>query len=642
MLFAFPLIASAQSADLSMSITTSATGYNIGLVMPYILTIKNNGTNTTTNVKAQIVLPAGLGVESANATPGTYSISTNIWNVGSISAGSTKTLLLSCTATTGGLKKVFAQVIASGLTDPDSSPNNNATTNPVEDDEFAWTAEALQVDMELSGTIAPGSSTAPALNENVTFSITIINKGASKGTNTKVRCILPNGMQHVSASVPIGEFLSQYRVWYIGDLVPNVPYTMTLTAKMVQQGTLVYEPEVRVCNQPDLDSEPSNYVTTEDDMAHITVNVGAATKRVDLALSMSANKSTYSGGDTLTYIFALNNNAGDTTASSVKIKAVLPAGDTYVSATGGTYSASTGIFTLPNILVGNTHTCTLRIIVNGTATHTFFAQVYTATPYDKDSSPNNNTSNVPNEDDEAKHVLTYVSPSTSIDLQLQLTSASPTYQIYTNVVFTATITNNSTTTATNVVVSLPYPPNFVYSSSSATLGTYNNYYYQWQIATLNPGQTASMTLAVFALAGGVPVHAFAQVQSANQIDVDSSPGNDTNQTADEDDEALCNVSPQVNMIGLNADNQAIGLQIAKIYPNPTIDMVELGIDSPTETPAEVQLFDAYGRMIQSSKLQLYEGGNTTTLDLSRLPMGIYYGIVSIAGHQIASQPIVKI
>ena len=78
----------------------------------------------------------------------------------------------------------------------------------------------------------------------------------------------------------------------------------------------------------------------------------------------------------------------------------------------------------------------------------------------------------------------------------------------------------------------------------------------------------------------------------------------------------------------------------KVYPNPFAD--ELHIELPNEqlmiVPISVKIFDPLGRLVFSQELGGLQDG---TINLSSLPLGLYYISVEIRGQRF-SKPIVKI
>ena len=82
---------------------------------------------------------------------------------------------------------------------------------------------------------------------------------------------------------------------------------------------------------------------------------------VNLNLAMTADKTTVSSGQNITYTLTLT-NSGTNTATNVQVKDRLPAGVNFVSATpsSGTYNSTTGVWTLPSVAAGAQ---TLTIVV---------------------------------------------------------------------------------------------------------------------------------------------------------------------------------------------------------------------------------------------------------------------------------------
>ena len=73
------------SADVQLSKTTSNAAPNVGQKYNYTVTAKNNGPNTATGVVVKDVIPSGLTYNSYTASQGTYTSTTGIWNIGTLS-----------------------------------------------------------------------------------------------------------------------------------------------------------------------------------------------------------------------------------------------------------------------------------------------------------------------------------------------------------------------------------------------------------------------------------------------------------------------------------------------------------------------------------------------------------------------------
>lgn len=129
-----------QRADLSLSKTVSNSSPTNGGTITYTLTATSANspasTATATGITVQDTLPAGFSFVSASGT-GTYNSGTGVWSVGSLAPGGNASITITGTVTaTSGTVTNVAQISASSLTDPDSTPNNGVTS----EDDYASVA----------------------------------------------------------------------------------------------------------------------------------------------------------------------------------------------------------------------------------------------------------------------------------------------------------------------------------------------------------------------------------------------------------------------------------------------------------------------------------------------------------------------
>jgi len=128
-------------------------------------------------------------------------------------------------------------------------------------------------------------------------------------------------------------------------------------------------------------------------------------------------------------------------------------------------------------------------------------------------------------------------PLSNPDLALQLEANQPTLSLYQYVTFTLTIKNEGSAIATGVEVHWPSNGNLPFHDQTVSDGTFNHWDGRWILGTLPAGEQASIVLTLFTLSTDeIPV--FAQVAFHNEVDVDSTPGNNTTNIPSEDDEAL--------------------------------------------------------------------------------------------------------
>ncbi len=373
--------------DLSLTKTVNNSTPNVGDNVTFTITVTNSGPDDATGVAVTDVLPSGLTFVSANASQGSYASGTGIWTVGNIDNGENATLTIVATVTTIGAKTNTAEVTAADQADPDSTPGNN---NPDEDDQASVVVTPQQIDLSLTKTV---DNATPAVGDNVTFTITVSNAGPDDATGVVVTDLLPTGLTFVSADESVGTYVSGTGVWTIGELDSGASATLTIVATVASSGSKVNTAEVTAADQADPDSTPGNNNPDEDDQASVTVTPGA----IDLQLSKTVNSTTPTVGSNVTFTITVS-NSGPANATGVTVQDVLPTGLTFVSSTAstGSYSAATGLWTVGNLNSGASATLQIVATVTGTTAITNSAEVADADQEDADSTPGNND---PSEDD---------------------------------------------------------------------------------------------------------------------------------------------------------------------------------------------------------------------------------------------------
>ncbi len=148
-------------------------------------------------------------------------------------------------------------------------------------------------------------------------------------------------------------------------------------------------------DEPGDPSGPAQYIGLSD----FTFQA-AGTPISDLSLSKSVSNTTPVNGSTINYTLNLTNN-GPVAETNVLVQDILPAGFSFTGATGfGSYSTGTNLWTVPNIASGQT----LSISITGTVTApagvtiTNFAEVFSQTNFDTDSTPGNGSTNEDDDD----------------------------------------------------------------------------------------------------------------------------------------------------------------------------------------------------------------------------------------------------
>jgi len=496
------------SANLSLTHTADNPAPNVGDTIRLTVMVNNAGPDIATGVAAAVILPPGLTFASAAPSQGTFSSATGRWDIGSINPSANATLNLFATVTTIGAKSIRAEVIESNQVDPNSTPGNNVET---EDDQQTIMITPQVIDLALGMTV---DRSRPLVGQNVTFTLNLSNAGPNAATTIAVRSILPTGLTFVSSDPTVGVYSSATGLWTIPTLAANANATLRLVASYDTPRVLTHTVEVFSVDQFDVDSTPNNNVPTEDDQASVTVEPATS----DLSLTKTVDNNAPNLGNNATFTITVSNSGPDN-ATGVTVLDLLPAGLAFVMATPsiGSYSAATGIWTIGDIPVGVSRTLALLVTPTTAGEKTNTAQVQTADQFDPDSTPGNN---VATEDDQASIGVT----PQLIDLALTKSINNPSPNVGQNITYELTLQNAGPSTATGVTVLDRLHSGVEFVSATATSGNYVAATGIWTAGPIAAGAGARLTIIARVIQVGTFVNT-AEVMTANQPDIDSTPGN---------------------------------------------------------------------------------------------------------------------
>lgn len=277
----------------------------------------------------------------------------------------------------------------------------------------------------------------------------------------------------------------------------------------------------------------------------------------DLALSKGVDRVNPTlAAPMVTYTLTLD-NLGPSSASSVTVTDLLPAGVAFVSATPnlGNYDSTTGLWSLGSLLPGTRAILQIRAnVTNFAAPITNIATVAAGTP---DPNGNNNQARV-----------TIQGQVANLSLGKSVNVASPNVQ--SDVSFTLTVNNAGPDAATGVQVSDLLPAGLQFVSATPT-AAYDATTGLWSVGSVASGSSAILTLVAKVVNAAAIVN-LAEISKSDQFDPNSTPGN---AAAGEDDTASVTLTPQQS-----------DLRLAKSVNNPnpvrgevviyTIDVSNLG------------------------------------------------------------------
>ena len=533
----------APSADLALEKTVNSGTAHLNDNVVFSITLTNSGPDNATGVSVRDLLPAGLSFVSVSADNGSYNETTGIWSVGSLNNGSQTTLSITAAATQSGTLANTAQVSASDQYDPDSTPDNNA---PAEDDQDnASVTVPSQADLRLTKSV---NTPNPAFGDNVVYTVTVYNDGPDGAANVEVEDILPASMTYQSDNSG-GDYNSTTGIWTVGSLANGTDATIQITAQVAGTGTIDNTAQVHASSQYDPDSTPDNDAPAEDDQDNASVSVDPL---VDLELEKTVNNANPNYGSSVIFTLTVTNTLPYNNATGVTVTDMLPAGLTYVSASGdGTYNQATGLWTVGEVAAGNgSKSLTINAQVNSTGSMENTAEVTACDQEDRDSTPGN--SDTGEDDYDTASVSVGQSADLRLDKSVALAPGSPSPVLNADIVYTISVYNDGPDNATNVEVEDILPTGAAYQSDNSG-GAYNSATGIWTVGSLANGAGATLEITA-RIAGTNVIDNTAQVHASDQYDPDSTPDNDIS-GEDDQDNADITIPPVVDLeLNKSVDN----------------------------------------------------------------------------------------
>jgi uncharacterized repeat protein (TIGR01451 family) len=353
-------------------------------------------------------------------------------------------------------------------------------------------------------------------------------------------------------------------------------------------------------NMADEDSTPdynmNNDGPDEDDFDSVTINIAPALV-FDLSLEKTLNgNGPFNPGDNISFTIEVANE-GILPAEDVQISDYIPAGlilndsdwtesngvatlNTPISAIGTGNSASVTIdFTIHPNFAGSS-------ITNSAEIKSFYNNPWTD---DQDSSPDNEADG---EDDMDEAVVNVV--PAPFDLSLEKTVVTPgPFSPGSLVTYEITVTNEGGTAASDIVIHDYVPNGLIYSGNQWEIA--NNIARYESISNLAPGASTTVSISFIIdpnfLGASLTNKAEIEQVGGNPADVDSTPGNGSDQE-DDDDKATISVQQQAQIFDLSLSKEVNS--VATPGPYQAGDFVSFTITVTNEgnvTATNVQVAD---------------------------------------------------
>ncbi|MCR4030697.1 MULTISPECIES: PKD domain-containing protein [Flavobacterium] len=249
-----------QSVDLAIvkTILKNNTSPKVNSEISFEILLTNNGDIDATNVVVSDLLPSGYTFVNYSSTKGIYDYVTGDWKVSKILNGETEILIVDVIVNESGNYQNCASIKALHQTDIDPANNQSCiTATPI-----------AIIDLELT---KEADILKPIAETNVEFTITLSNKGPSRGTGVQVKDLLPSGYKFLSAVTTTGNYNEVTGIWQVGTIGINGVETLKVTAYVLPVGDFTNVAEVIAANEMDIDSTPGNNKLQEDDQDAVTL-----------------------------------------------------------------------------------------------------------------------------------------------------------------------------------------------------------------------------------------------------------------------------------------------------------------------------------------------------------------------------------
>jgi uncharacterized repeat protein (TIGR01451 family) len=452
--FSVSLPGGGSGVDLELTMTASAQNVTQWGNIGFTATLTNAGTTAATGVKVYFPKPAGVvyvGGNEVTVSKGSFGLfSDQVWTVGTMNAGETATITCNFFVLQNAPLTGYAQVTAAAPNDNDSAPNNGTAPTPNEDDEAAFTAGAPGSGPQNQTitfnplpnkvTTDPPFAISATASSGLPVTFTLVSGPATLSGNTvtlsgQTGTVTIRASQAGNASWnPATPVERSFTVSAPGLLnqtitfntIPNKlttdpPFTISATASsgLPVTFTLVSGPATLSGNTVTLTGQTGTVTIRASQPGNAQYNPAADVTRSfgvtqpggsapDLEVSLTASSPNLLIWQNVTFTIGVT-NTGTASASGVKVAVPVPQGLAHTSNSppaGTTYDLVLGEWNVGTLAAGQSRNMTIVLFCLQNSTPLpYFVQVKAATPADVDSSPNNNASTTPAEDDEALWTL---------------------------------------------------------------------------------------------------------------------------------------------------------------------------------------------------------------------------------------------
>lgn len=418
----------AVKTDLVLTGSATPDPVDVGGQLTYTLNVSNTGTIQANTVTLTDTLPSNVNFVSASGAGWTCTQNNGlvVCSMTNLAAGSAIPLTIVVSPNAPG-SLTNSATVAADIGDPNTGNNDTQIT----------TNAALRADIALSLDATPNPVNA---GTNLTYTINVTNNGPTDTGLVTVTHTLPSGVSFVGAS-GAGWTCSQTN-GIVTCSAPNLPTGVAPSISVVVTptagGSLVASADIISAAS---DSNTANNTSTT------TTTALAA----DLSVQFASTPGVISVGEKLAYTINVT-NAGPSEATQLVVNHTLPAGVTFVSASGDgwTCALGNGVVTCTRASLATGAAPPIKVIVTPTVIATLSSTV-NVTAHESDLLPANNSASATTAATKSRQFMPLMLTSQGLaDLTIDEVTLSPATNSFTAgqpVTIKVKITNRGTVAA---------------------------------------------------------------------------------------------------------------------------------------------------------------------------------------------------
>lgn len=279
---------------------------NLNSEVVWTLLVTNNGPEDAVNVVVNDNLPAGVEYVSDTTTMGAFNLDAGTWVIGDLANGASAMLQVKTIATDAAAVQTNVAIVGSDT--DDSNPANDVAIDSI---------DAVNADLEITKSV---DKPAPDLGAEVTWTIEVKNNGPDTAENVVVKDLMPVGTTLISLSDNL--IFDANGSVSLGDIAPEEVVSIDITVT------------VNDADGPRVNTASVSSDTYDDNLDNNSDQAQTDAVAADLELTKGVIPGTAAQGETVEWTIEVINKGPDA-ATGVTVEDILPAGVSYVSDSAG-------------------------------------------------------------------------------------------------------------------------------------------------------------------------------------------------------------------------------------------------------------------------------------------------------------------